>query len=115
MAFADAGSQDARKRPDAKEGVTWYIAMRPGKRRALDKARPVDGLIDEIERLKASVRAQVGHPFRVIKRQFGDVKARCRGLATNTAQLKTLFALTNLWIARNKLLALGGKVSLKAA
>jgi IS5 family transposase len=35
--FGDAGYQGADKRPDAKEDVTWHIAMRPGKRRALDK------------------------------------------------------------------------------
>ena len=115
VAFADAGYQGAHKRPDAKEGVTWHVAMRPGKRRALDKAHPVDSLIDEIERLKASVRAKVEHPFRVIKRQFGHVKVRYRGLAKNTAQLKTLFALTNLWMARKKLLALDGQVRLKTA
>ncbi len=31
---------------------------------------------------------------------------RYRGLAMNTAQLQTLFALTNLWLARRKLLAM---------
>ena len=36
--------------------------------------------------LKASVRAKVEHPFRVVKRQFGYVKVRYRGLANNTAQ-----------------------------
>ena len=40
------------------------------------------------------------HPFRVIKQQFGRVKVRYRGLVKNTAQLKTLFALSNLWLAR---------------
>jgi hypothetical protein len=36
----------------------------------------------------------------VIKRQFGYTKVRFRGLAKNTAQLITLFALSNLWMAR---------------
>lgn len=40
------------------------------------------------------------HPFRVIKRQLGHVKVRYRGLAKNTAQWHTLFALSNLWMAR---------------
>jgi IS5 family transposase len=115
VAFADAGYQGAHKCPDAKECVTWHVAMRPGKRRALDKAHPVDSLIDEIERLKASVRAKVEHPFRVVKRQFGHVKVPYRGLAKNTAQLKMLFALANLWMARKKLLALDGQVLLKTA
>ncbi len=89
--------------------------MRPGKRKALDKDHPVDRLVDEIERLKASVRAKVEHPFRVIKRQFGHVKVRYRGLKKNTAQLHTLFALSNLWMARAKLLVLDGRVRPKAA
>jgi transposase, IS5 family len=84
--------------------------MRPGKRRALDKTNEADILIDKIdkidkiEKLKASVRANVEHPFRVIKRQFGQVKLRYRGLAKNTAQLHTLFALSNLWMARHRIL-----------
>jgi hypothetical protein len=45
------------------------------------------------EKIKASIRAKVEHPFRVIKRQFGYVKVRYRGLKKNTAQLVTLFAL----------------------
>ncbi len=49
----------------------------------------------------------------MIKRQFGHVKVRYRGLVKNTAQLKTLFALSNLWQARKKLLVLDGQVRLK--
>ena len=78
--------------------------MRPGKRRHLDKTKRVEQLIDQLERIKASIRAKVEHPFRVIKRQFGHVKVRYRGLKKNTAQLHTLFALSNLWMARRSLL-----------
>jgi IS5 family transposase len=102
--FADAGYQGAHKRPGARKRVRWHIAMRPGKRKALDPTKPLDAITDEIERLKASVRAKVEHPFRVIKRQFGHVKVRYRGLAKNTAQLHTLFALANLWQVRRQLL-----------
>lgn len=102
-AFGDAGYQGAGKRPDARPEVRWNIAMRPAKRRALDKTRESNRLIDELERLKASIRAKVEHPFRVVKRQFGHVKVRYRGLAKNTAQLHTLFALSNLWMARRQL------------
>jgi hypothetical protein len=59
---------------------------------------------------KSAVRAKVEHPFRVIKRQFGYQKTRCRGLAKNTAQIFTLFALSNLWTARWSLLAMTGDV-----
>lgn len=101
--FADARYQGAHKRPDAKEDVQWHVAMRPGLRKLLDKADPMDALTNQVERIKASIRAKVEHPFRVIKRQFGHVKVRYRGLAKNTAQLHTLFALANLWIVRRRL------------
>ena len=113
--FADAGYQGAAKRPDAKDSVNWHVAMRPGKRKALDKGTTVGRLTEEIEKIKASVRAKVEHPFRVIKRQFGHVKVRYRGLAKNTAQLKTLFALSNLWMVRRKLLVLDGQFRPNAA
>ncbi len=107
--FGDAGYQGIDKRPDAKEAVRWHIAMRPGKRRALDKENnPVDALIDQVEKIKASIRAKVEHPFRVIKRQFGYTKVRYRGLKKNTLQLKTLFALSNLWMVRHQLLEAQG-------
>lgn len=107
-AFGDAGYQGAHKRDDAKPKATWHVAMRPGKRATLDKDSPLGSKINEVERIKASIRAKVEHPFRVIKRQFGFVKVRYRGLEKNTAQLVTLFALSNLWMARRKLMATQG-------
>ena len=61
--FADAGYQGASKRPDARTGVAWRIAMRPGKRRTLDKGDAIDALVDKVEKLKASVRAKVPSPL----------------------------------------------------
>ncbi|PYT36785.1 MAG: IS5 family transposase [Acidobacteria bacterium] len=52
----------------------------------------------------ASLRAIVEFPFRVVKRQWGHVMVRYRGLAKNTAQLHMLFALSNLYQARARLL-----------
>ncbi len=103
-AFGDAGYQGVTKRPNARHEVRWHIAMRPGLRKELDKDSAHGKLVDQIERIKAQIRAKVEHPFRVIKRQFGHVKVRYRGLAKNTAQLHTLFALSNLWMARRHLL-----------
>ncbi|WP_162597248.1 transposase, partial [Xanthomonas fragariae] len=60
------------------------------------------------EYFKASVRAKVEHPSRVIKRQFGYTKVRYRGLAKNTAHVLTLFALSNLWMVRRQLLPARG-------
>jgi hypothetical protein len=53
----------------------------------------------------SSVRAKVEHPFRVVKRQFGYIKTRYRGLKKNAAQVFTLFALANLYRVRCALLA----------
>ena len=108
VAFGDAGYQGIDKRPDASADVSWYIAMRPGKRRALSKENAADAMIDQAEKLKAGIRAKVEHPFWVIKRQFGFVKVRYRGLKKNTAQLITLFALSNLWMVRGKLMGAQG-------
>jgi IS5 family transposase len=65
-------------------------------------------LLDQAEQLKASVCAKVEHPFRMIKCQFGFTKVRYKGLAKNTAQLVTLFALSNLWMALRHLLGARG-------
>jgi transposase, IS5 family len=64
------------------------------------------------ENAKAQVRAKVEHPFGVVKRQFGYVKTRFRGLAKNTAQRVTLFALSNRWMARRHLLTNAGEMRL---
>jgi transposase, IS5 family len=62
---------------------------------------PIDA---QINRIIAVVRAKVEHPFRVLKRQFGYMKTRYRGLAKNRAQLFTLFALGNLFLVRRRLM-----------
>jgi IS5 family transposase len=80
--------------------------MSPGKRRQLDNSL-LGQLQEEVERLKAQIRARGEHAFRVVKRQFGYAKVRYRGLAKNTAQLHMLFALANVWMARGKLLSTG--------
>ena len=103
--FADAGYQGVSKREETQDiEATWHVALRPGKRKALDRSTPMGAVMDKLEHVKASIRAKVEHPFRVIKRQFGHVKVRYRGLAKNTAQLHTLFALSNLWMVRRTLL-----------
>lgn len=103
--FVDAGYQGVEKREDT-QGIKakWHVAMKPGKRRALDKSTPLGELINRLEKTKAGIRAKVEHPFRILKRQFGYVKVRYRGLAKNTAQITTLFALSNLWMVRKRIL-----------
>jgi transposase, IS5 family len=106
-AFGDAGYQGVHKRPEA-AGPTWHVAMRPGKRRKLNPFIEPEFVAERVEKMKASIRAKVEHPFRVLKRQFGFTKVRYRGLAKNTAQIVTLFALSNLWMARRSLMKVQG-------
>ena len=105
--FADSGYRGVEKREEIRTqhpDVNWHIAMMPGKRRAMDKSTPLGAILEKLEKTKASIRAKVEHPFRVIKRQFGYTKVKYRGLAKNTANLITLFALSNIWMVRKQLL-----------
>ena len=110
--FADSGYRGVEKREEIQAqhpDVNWHIAMMPGKRKMLDKETPMGAVLEKLEQAKASIRAKVEHPFRVIKRQFGFVKVKYRGLAKNTANLVTLFALSNLWMVRKRLLNMGAQ------
>jgi IS5 family transposase len=105
--YGDAGYIGADKRVAKKRGRNWFIAEKRSKVKAIKDAELRD-LTEQIEHQKASIRAAVEHPFRVVKRQFGYMKVRYRGLAKNGAQVMTLFALANLWMARKPLLASTG-------
>lgn len=54
----------------------------------------------QLEHVKARIRAQVEHPFQLIKNLFRYKKVRYQGIAKNTAQLLTLFTLANIQIAK---------------
>ena len=104
--FADAGYTGADKRPDLEDrDVAWNIAIR----RSIIKALPTSlrELAEPVERALSQVRAWVEHPFHIVKNLFRHKKLRYRGLAKNTAQLRTLFALANLVIVKKALLAPG--------
>lgn len=102
--FADAGYTGAGKRPElADRDVSWNIAIKRSIIKALPKA--LRDLAEPIERALAQVRAWVEHPFHVVKNLFRHRKLRYRGLAKNTAQLHTLFALANLVIVKKTLLS----------
>jgi len=110
VVYADAGYTGADKREELKDKtIRWNIAERRSRMKALPAGELKD-VSEFIEHLIAKVRSKVEHPFRVIKRQFGYVKVRYRGLAKNGAQVATLFALSNLWMARKQLLAMAGEV-----
>ena len=79
--MGDAGYQGVDKREEhLGRQVRWSVAMRPGKRRLLDRSDPVQQLQEQVQRLNAGIRAKVEHPFRIIKQQFGYAKVRYRGL-----------------------------------
>ena len=101
----DSGFTGVEKRITRK--LKYSIAEKRGKQKALPEG-DAQKAWRELERRKAQVRAKVEHPFRVIKRQFGYVKVRFKGLAKNHGQVLTLFALSNLWMARRKLMHLQG-------
>ena len=66
------------------------------------------GVVDAVEkarnRSKSRVRAKVEHSIGVIKRVFGFVKVRYRGLDKNAHRLFVTCGLANLYIARGVLL-----------
>ena len=74
--------------------------MQPGQRKQLDPKRKWARLLEKAEKLKASVRAEVEHPFHVITNLLRHRKARYQGLVKNEAQLFSWFGLANPVIAK---------------
>ena len=113
MVAADAGYTGVEKREEHQgRKVIWQIAARRSTYEKHGKESDLYKAYRSIEKAKAQTRSKVEHPFRVIKRQFGYTKVRFRGLAKNTVQMVTLFALSNLWMARRYLLERAGEVRL---
>ena len=104
---ADAGYTGVEKRAEIValgRGIEWRVAAR----RRTHHAQPegwAKALGGAWEKLKARARALVEHPFHIVKNIFGHRKVRYRGLAKNTAQLRVLFALANLYLARRELMS----------
>ena len=98
---ADAGYTGVEKRPEIvalERKIDWQIARKRGAIKTM--AEGVEkAALKAAEKLKASVRAFVEHPFHIVKNLFGHRKARYRGLAKNGHQLHTLFGLANVLIA----------------
>mgnify|MGYP003563843753 CR=1 FL=1 len=103
--FGDTGYTGVEKREDTQYvKAAWDVAMKPSKRKAIEtKSKRMSNTVEKLEHLKALARSKVEHQFRVIKCQFGYRKSRYRGLVKNTAQIVTLFALSNVWLVRNRL------------
>lgn len=104
------------------ERKVWGDGADPGQGEAIRQAAPlaqdmtsrrtrykqmVDALQRRKNRTKARVRAKVEHPFPILKRVFGFVKVRFRGLKKNHDYLCAAFALVNLYRHRKRLAPLG--------
>jgi IS5 family transposase len=116
-----ASVADKHMLPDLLHGderKVWGDGAYQGQSEAIRKAAPyaqdmtsrrtrykqaVDELQRRKNRTKARVRAKVEHPFRILKRVFGFVKVRFRGLKKNHDHLCAAFALVNLYMHRKRL------------
>jgi transposase, IS5 family len=101
---ADAGYLGLEKREEmqGRKNLLFDIAKKRSEVRKLPEGPKRDAARAD-ERSKAQLRAIVEHPFHVVKNLFRHRKVRYRGLAKNTAQLFSLFALANLVLARRLL------------
>ena len=95
--YGDKGyASDAKKRAAAAAGVLWAVKKAKPGRRLTARQRASNHRFGK-------VRAKVEHVFRVVKYQFGYRKVRYRGIAKNGAQVFSLLALANLYLARRTL------------
>ena len=96
--FADSGYRGAQKREEFKDtSADWCIAEQTSKVKELKERPRINKVAIKIEYLKASVRAFVEYPFRIIKCQFGFRKARYKGIAKNDNKLAVMFTLANIY------------------
>ena len=96
--FADKGYvNENKKRAARRAGVYWGVKdqRKPGRQLSSSQRKR--------NRRNGSVRAKVEHIFRVVKCQFGYRKVRYRGITKNGAQVFSLLALANLYLARRRL------------
>jgi transposase, IS5 family len=97
---ADAGYLGVEKRAEIvalERPIDWQIARKRGAIKAMAEGE-AKAAVQAAEKVKASVRAFVEHPFHILKNIFRHRKVRYRGLAKNGHQLYTLFGLANVVI-----------------
>jgi len=105
--FADAGYTGTAQRPENRDkALDWHVALKRGQVKQLPEGEIKD-LTQYIEKLKASVRAKVEHPFHVIKNLFHHRKTRYRGLAKNEHHWQVPLALAKVYMTRKKVMAMG--------
>ena len=86
----------AEREPDE---PVWAFPFKRKSGVALTEEQPL------LHRMRAPMKAVVEHPVRLVKRPFGDVKGRSRGLFKHGPQLYRLFALGHLDQVREALMA----------
>lgn len=105
VVFADAGYTGAGNRPENEgKSIDWQVARKRGTVKRLAEGE-VKTLTQSAERLKASIRAKVEHPFHIVKNLFGHKKTRYRGIAKNQHQWQVLFALANVYMTKKAIVA----------
>ena len=123
VAATAANVHDSQVLPDLLHGTetrVWGDAAYSGQREVIQqhapeatsflqtkahRHRPLTEAERARNRTKSKVRAKVEHVFLVMKQIFGWAKVRYRGLAKNTNWLFVTCGLTNLYLARRRLLA----------
>lgn len=86
-------SKEARDKYEA-QGKKWRVSYKPGKGKELTPHQKLSN------HRRSRIRAQGEHAFGMVKNTWGFRKVRYKGLYKNTCQLRMLFALANLNMAR---------------
>ena len=93
-----AYASEERQQAAESQGIDWRVNRKARRGRKLNCADR------SFNRKSNRTRARVEHVFGIIKHLWGYRKVRYRGLAKNAAQVFTLFALANMYMARRKLM-----------
>lgn len=98
VVYGDKAYADEEKREKYKErGIEWHISRKGNRGHLLsDEDR-------EWNHVQNRIRAKGEHAFHVVKCLWNYRKVRYKGLAKNTAQVFSLFALANLYMVRKEL------------
>ena len=95
--YGDKAYVSERRKSQAEaQGVEWRV-LRKG-------TRKLNCADQSFNKKSNRTRARVAHTFGVIKHLWCDRKTRYRGLRKNAAQVYTLAALANFYLARDSLL-----------
>lgn len=99
--WGDKGFASNERRDEFEsQGKEWNV------HRKGSKGKPLSEEDKAWNKAQSKTRAKVEHPFLVVKQLWGHAKVRYRGLEKNAQHYFSLFALTNLYLVRRKLLQL---------